>query len=30
VDLGEAETEVQNNIVPIPKSVGLEYEKQLE
>jgi len=29
-DLEEAETEVQNNIVTIPKSVGLEYEKQLE
>ena len=29
-DLEDAETEVQNNIVTIPKSVGLEYEKQLE
>ncbi len=29
-DLDDAETEVQNNIVSIPKSVGLEYEKQLE
>jgi len=29
-DLEDAETEVQNNIVSIPKSVGLEYEKQLE
>jgi len=29
-DLEEAETEVQNNIITIPKSVGLEYEKQLE
>jgi len=29
-DLEEAETEIQNNIVTIPKSVGLEYEKQLE
>ena len=28
--LEDAETEVQNNIVSIPKSVGLEYEKQLE
>jgi len=29
-DLEDAETEVQNNIVAIPKSVGLEYEKQME
>ena len=29
-DLEDAETEVQNNIVTIPKSVGLEYEKQME
>jgi len=29
-DLEDAETEVQNNIVSIPKSVGLDYEKQLE
>jgi len=29
-DLENAETEVQNNIVSIPKSVGLEYQKQLE
>ena len=29
-DVEEVETEVQNNIVAIPKSVGLEYEKQLE
>ncbi|MHA1240564.1 MAG: hypothetical protein ACTSQU_07190 [Promethearchaeota archaeon] len=29
-DLEDAETEIQNNIVTIPKSVGLEYEKQLE
>ncbi|HUW91047.1 MAG TPA: roadblock/LC7 domain-containing protein [Candidatus Nanopelagicaceae bacterium] len=29
-DLEDIETEVQNNIVTIPKSVGLEYEKQLE
>ena len=29
-DLEDAEAEVQNNIVSIPKSVGLEYEKQLE
>ena len=29
-DLEDAETEMQNNIVAIPKSVGLEYEKQLE
>ncbi|MBY9016642.1 MAG: roadblock/LC7 domain-containing protein [Candidatus Lokiarchaeota archaeon] len=29
-DLEDIETEVQNNIVSIPKSVGLEYEKQLE
>ncbi len=30
VDLEDTETGVQNNIVTIPKSVGLEYEKQLE
>ncbi len=29
-DLEDAETEIQNNIVTIPKSVSLEYEKQLE
>ncbi len=29
-DLEDIETEVQNNIVSIPKSVGLEYEKQME
>ena len=29
-DLEDTEAEVQNNIVSIPKSVGLEYEKQLE
>ncbi|MBY8978937.1 MAG: roadblock/LC7 domain-containing protein [Candidatus Lokiarchaeota archaeon] len=29
-NLEDAETEVQNNIVTIPKSVGLEYEKQME
>jgi len=29
-DAEDAETELQNNIVTIPKSVGLEYEKQLE
>ena len=28
--LEDAEAEVQNNVVAIPKSVGLEYEKQLE
>ena len=29
-DLEDIETEVENKIVTIPKSVGLEYEKQLE
>jgi len=29
-DSEDVETEVENNIVTIPKSVGLEYEKQLE
>jgi len=30
VDLEETDKEIQNNIVSIPKSVGLEYEKQIE
>jgi len=30
VDLEDTKTEVPNNIVAIPKSVGLEYEKQME
>ena len=29
-DLEDIEKEIQNNIVAIPKSVGLQYEKQLE
>ena len=29
-DLEDVETGIQNNIVAIPKSVGLKYEKQLE